>query len=251
MNLSAPRTRRTPAIALRPRGLGVGLGLLLAVALVTTTQHGLATTDAPARAPVADVPTRAEAATVGLAPVGPDRVSSPLHGGAALAAPIRDPATLPRSEPARVRIPAIGVDSELVGLGLQDDGRMQVPPGAFPAGWYIGAPTPGELGPAVLAGHVDYGGSAGVFARLSDLNPGDAIDVVRQDGSTAVFHVTSVEQHPKDAFPTAAVYGDIDHAGLRLITCGGPFDRRARSYEDNVVVFAEFVPDALPDDSGA
>ncbi len=68
------------------------------------------------------------------------------------------------------------------------------------------------------------------------------MEVARQDGSTAVFRVTRVEQHRKDAFPTAAVYGDIDHAGLRLITCGGPFDRRARSYTDNIVVFAELDP---------
>jgi sortase (surface protein transpeptidase) len=114
-----------------------------------------------------------------------------------------------------------------------------VPPGAFPAGWYTGAPTPGELGPAILAGHVDHGGSAGVFYRLRDLEPGDTVEVARQDGSAAVFRVTRVEQHRKEAFPTAAVYGDLDHAGLRLITCGGQFDGRVHSYEDNIVVFAE------------
>ncbi len=205
------------------------------------------TPDGPAERSVADaiavpkVVTTAGSARVGPAPTVRDRasrlVADPVRGTLA-----PDPPILARSQPTRVRIPAIGVDSELVGLGLQDDGRMEVPPGAFPAGWYTGAPTPGELGPAILAGHVDHGGTAGVFYRLRELEPGDTVEVARQDGSTAVFRVTRVEQHRKDAFPTAAVYGDIDHAGLRLITCGGPFDRRARSYTDNIVVFAELDP---------
>ncbi len=154
------------------------------------------------------------------------------------------PAVLAESRPVRVVIPAIGVDSELMDLGLQDDGTLEVPPAGFPAGWFTGAPTPGELGPAVIAGHVDWGGAPGVFARLPDLRPGDEIRVVREDGGTARFRVLRVEQVDKDAFPTDAVYGDLDHAGLRVITCGGSFDQQARSYEDNVVVFADLVADA-------
>jgi sortase (surface protein transpeptidase) len=147
-----------------------------------------------------------------------------------------------RSTPVRIQIPAIGVDSTLMSLGLEDDGSLEVPPEGFPAGWYTGAPTPGELGPAIIAGHVDWAGSPGVFFALRDLAPGDPITVNRDDGSTAVFRVDSVQQFPKDAFPTDAVYADIDHAGLRLITCGGSFDRDARSYEDNIVVFAALAP---------
>lgn len=126
-------------------------------------------------------------------------------------------------------------------LGLRADGAMQVPPTGFPAGWYTGSPTPGELGPAILAGHVDWARAPGVFFELRELSPGDEIRVVRQDGGTAVFRVTRVESFAKDSFPTETVYGDIDHAGLRLITCGGVFDRQARSYVDNLVVFAELV----------
>ncbi|MCW2613775.1 MAG: putative sortase-like protein, partial [Frankiales bacterium] len=155
------------------------------------------------------------------------------------------PATpLGASPPRRLRVPSIGVDTELVGLGLQPDGSLEVPPAAFPVGWYTGGPAPGELGPAVLAGHVDYAGSAGVFADLGDLRPGAQVLVDRQDGSTAVFRVTRVHQVGKAAFPTAAVYGDLDHAGLRLITCGGDFSRRAGSYEDNVIAYAELVESA-------
>ncbi|MBO3096027.1 class F sortase [Cellulomonas dongxiuzhuiae] len=145
------------------------------------------------------------------------------------------------SVPVRVEIPAIGVDSELMRLGLQDDGTMEVPPAGFPAGWYDGAPTPGELGPAVIAGHVDWTTGPGVFYDLAQLAVGDEIRVGRADGTTPVFAVTAVQEHPKDEFPTAAVYGDIDHAGLRLITCGGDWDRSVRHYTANVVVFAELV----------
>ena len=154
---------------------------------------------------------------------------------AAASGPMRE------STPVRLRIPAIEVDSEVMALGLRGDGTLDVPPAGFPAGWYTGGPTPGELGPAIMAGHVNWEGSPGVFFSLGELSRGEEILVERDDGSTAVFHVRSVEQFPKDAFPTEAVYADIDHAGLRLITCGGAFDRQAGSYRDNIVVFAELA----------
>ena len=150
-------------------------------------------------------------------------------------------APLTRSAPVRVQIPAIGVDSALMQLGLQVDGSLQVPPAGFPAGWYTGAPTPGELGPAILAGHVDWGGQPGVFYHLRDLQPGAEITVTRQDGRATVFRVTQVKQYPKDEFPTDVVYGDLDHPGLRLITCGGSFDRETRNYDDNVIAFADLI----------
>jgi hypothetical protein len=153
------------------------------------------------------------------------------------------PTVLAASRPVRVQIPSIGVDSELMDLGVQADGTLEVPATGFPAGWFTGAPTPGERGPAVIAGHVDWGGSPGVFYALRDVVVGDEIDVDREDGGTAVFRVTEVGQYPKDAFPTAAVYGDLDHAGLRVITCGGDFDHAAHSYVDNTVVFADLVTD--------
>lgn len=145
-----------------------------------------------------------------------------------------------RSVPLRVVIPAIGVDSRLMALGLQQDGSLQVPPSGFPAGWYTGGPTPGELGPAVVVGHVHWGDRWGVFKALRRLAPSDQVLVRRRDGSTAVFRVTSTRHFAKDAFPTRRVYGDIGHAGLRLITCGG-HDLRTGTYDDNVVVFATLV----------
>lgn len=178
----------------------------------------------------------------GGTPTAPSARPAVTSTSASSAATPELPAVLAASVPVRVQIPAIGVDSELMDLGLQADGTMEVPAGGFPAGWYTGAPTPGERGPAVLAGHVDWGGAPGVFAELRDVVPGDEITVSRADGSTAVFAVREVGQYDKDDFPTAAVYGDLDHAGLRVITCGGVFDELAGSYLDNTVVFADLVP---------
>ena len=169
-------------------------------------------------------------------------VSAPAPTTTAQTAPA--PLVMAASRPVRLQIPAIGVDSELMDLGLQDDGTLEVPPSGFPAGWFTGAPTPGEQGPAVLAGHVDWGGAPGVFWALRDVVAGDEITVSRADGSSAVFRVTEVGRYDKDAFPTAAVYADLDHAGLRVITCGGEFDPAAHSYEDNTVVFADLVATA-------
>ena len=148
--------------------------------------------------------------------------------------------TMARSVPTRLRIPAIGVDSDLMDLGLKSDGTLETPPGAFPAGWFTGAPTPGQRGPAIIVGHVRYD-TPGVFARLTELHRNDRVNVRRADGSTARFRVTRVERFAKSAFPTDRVYGNIDHAGLRLITCGG-LDADTDEFEENVVVFADLVP---------
>lgn len=143
---------------------------------------------------------------------------------------------LPESHPVAVVIPKIGVRSRLVDLG-KTDGKMDVPNPAV-AGWYTGGPTPGALGPAVIAGHVTWNGPA-VFYRLGRMRPGDRVMVTRKDGKTAVFTVTRVARFSKSRFPSEAVYGPIDHAGLRLITCGGTYDTARRKYLDNVIVFAK------------
>lgn len=109
------------------------------------------------------------------------------------------------------------------------------------AGWYRFARTPGESGPAVILGHVDGNSQPGIFHRLRELVPGDEIEVSRKDGVTARFVVRHVEQIAKDHFPTDAVYGDTADPELRLITCGGSFDRSARSYLDNIIVYANLI----------
>jgi len=168
--------------------------------------------------------------------------ASPAYSAPATAAPAhgRGAAALTRSVPVRLKIPSIGVDTPLIDLAVTPDGTLQVPPDGARAGWFTGAPTPGERGPAIITGHVDWNGK-GVFFDLHQLTDGKRIEVTRQDGSTAVFAVTRVQQVPKGSFPTQQVYGDVDHPALRLITCGGSFDHSAHSYRDNIVVFADLI----------
>jgi len=151
------------------------------------------------------------------------------------------PVIMVASNPLRIQIESIGVDSDLMELGLTDEGALEVPTTAFPAGWFTGGPTPGELGPAVIAGHIDWVTGPGVFLKLGQVEAGDEVRITRTDGTVAVFRTVEVSQYPKDAFPAALVYGNIDHAGLRLISCGGAFNRSTGHYEDNIVVFAELV----------
>ena len=153
-------------------------------------------------------------------------------------------AAMPASEPASVRIGAIGVDAPVHPLGLNEDGTLAVPSGARydePA-WYDGSPTPGEVGPSVIEGHVTgAGGRKSVFFELGALRPGDTVEVDRQDGTTATFEVDAVESYPKDQFPTASVYGPTERPELRVITCGGTVSAETGHHVDNVVVFAHLV----------
>jgi sortase (surface protein transpeptidase) len=142
--------------------------------------------------------------------------------------------------PVEVSIPAIDATSSLVELGLNDDQTVQVPPVEQPlqAGWFTGAPKPGEPGPAIVLGHVNGGGQAGIFHRLHELAAGDEVLIRRADGTSARFVVSRVDRVPKDDFPTEQVYGNTPGPELRLITCGGAFDQEERSYVDNVIVYA-------------
>ncbi|WP_240157687.1 class F sortase [Pseudonocardia broussonetiae] len=145
----------------------------------------------------------------------------------------------PAARPVGLTVPAIGLaEPALVDLGIAGDGRLQAPEDFSRVGWYTGGVAPGDPGPAVLVGHVDSWRGPAVFFRIRELTPGAEVLVPREDGSTARFVVDAVEQYPKDGFPTERVYGPTADAQLRLITCGGSFDRAARSYRDNIVVYA-------------
>lgn len=150
--------------------------------------------------------------------------------------------SLSPSEPVRVRIAAIGVDATVVTVGQNADGTMQTP-SLFDhnVGWYNLGPTPGEIGPAIFVGHVDNYKGPSVFWRLAELKPGDTIEISRKDGETVVFKVGSVEQFDQNAFPTERVYGNIETAGLRLITCGGTFNDSTDRYTHNTVVLADLL----------
>jgi len=152
---------------------------------------------------------------------------------------LASPAARTVPAPARVRIPAIGVDTALTTIGVDGAGALVPPADHDRAGWFAAGPAPGEVGPAVLAGHVDDRTGPAVFFRLEELEAGDEVVVTRSDGRPVVFTVTRVAAYPKTDFATAEVYGPTTGAELRLITCGGTFDRTRRSYTDNVVVYAQ------------
>jgi sortase (surface protein transpeptidase) len=171
----------------------------------------------------------------------PARVSVPVPSGSAAPAPDASPAAAaPR--PVFLTIPAIGVRTRLIRLGLTAQGTLQVPTSTSVAGWYTGSPRPGEIGSSVIAGHIDSYLGPGIFSQLSTMRPGERIFVQRANGSLAVFKVYAVRQYPKDHFPTGKVYGPAPDAELHLITCGGTFDYTTRSYLSNTVVYSAEVP---------
>ncbi|MFI8823960.1 class F sortase [Streptomyces sp. NPDC053431] len=176
------------------------------------------TQQAPAAAPQ---PARPKAST------GPEKTSP------------GDPA-MPRSAPIRLRIPKIGVDAPFIGLKIGPSGALDPPPANDTnlVGWQSSGPSPGERGTAIIAGHLDTLTSPAVFARLTELSPGDHFEVDRADGTTAVFLIDSVESFNKDDFPNKRVYADTPSALARLITCAGAYDRQARDYTENLVAFA-------------
>ncbi|WP_406355750.1 class F sortase [Streptomyces sp. NBC_00658] len=146
---------------------------------------------------------------------------------------------LARSVPVRLQIPAIEVDTPVMRLGLASDGTVQVPPitAHDQAGWYRHSPTPGQTGPSVILGHVTVGAYGdGVFRHLAGLHRGDRIVARLENGTEAVFGVTSVRTVAKADFPTDDVYGDVGRPELRLVTCGGTLTDDG--YPDNVIVFA-------------
>jgi LPXTG-site transpeptidase (sortase) family protein len=148
--------------------------------------------------------------------------------------------------PVRIRIPAISVDAAVVDLGLEQDGTLEVPADFGVAGWYTGRSVPGDSGPSVVVGHVDSHTGPAVFFELSRLEVGDLIQIDRSDGLVAWFEIRELTSVDKDEFPTQRVYGDTDGPTLRLITCGGDFDRSMRSYRENLIAFADHVGNSTP-----
>lgn len=189
-----------------------------------------ALTPAPERAPA--TPPVATAVSV----TGP---SAPEATRAAAVATTGARAARPVAPPSGLVVPAIGLS---VGapeqLAVGPDGTLGVPVDYDRIGWWAAGPRPGQAGPAVIVGHVDSVAGPAVFWRLRDVPVGAQIVVPRTDGRRTTFTVDRVATYPKDAFPAAEVYGGTANAQLRLITCGGSFDRAVRSYTDNVVVFA-------------
>ncbi|MFJ4918596.1 class F sortase [Streptomyces sp. NPDC088725] len=149
---------------------------------------------------------------------------------------------LPPSPATKIAIPGIVIEAPVIGLGLDPQGHLETPPLNRPrvVGWYQRGPSPGEAGTAVIVGHRDTRTGPAIFLNLNALHPGDAVRVTRTDRRTAVFTVDSVRTYDKEAFPDDKVYGDTGRPELRLLTCGGRFDRKI-GYAANVVVFAHLT----------
>ncbi|MFF7250918.1 class F sortase [Embleya sp. NPDC008237] len=215
-----------------PRRISAGKLMMIAVAAillgVLMIKHDLSTDSGP---PPQPVPAAAQPGA--SPPVAPS--ASPDPDGAPV---------MRRSQPVRIKIPRIKVDAPFIGLSLNASGVLEVPPAADRnlAGWYEDGVTPGARGNAIVLGHVDTMMGPAVFWGLGSLKPGDTVEIARADGSVARFAVDSVESFPKDAFPDERVYGKTTDAQLRLITCGGVYDKKAKDYKDNVVVFAHLLP---------
>ena len=151
------------------------------------------------------------------------------------------PEELDYSAPERISIPSLDVRSDLVDLGLDDNGAMETPVPVTQAGWFRPSPPPGVPGATVIAGHVTWDQEPSVFFELGSLEPGDEVEVERQDGVVTVFEVYRIGSFPKDSFPTSAVYDQPQQSELRLITCGGEYDYDANRYLDNVIVWARIA----------
>lgn len=210
----ARRGARRSSFSGRPRRTAC---VLAAVVLLTTS----GCSSAPAPAPVA-TSTATPAPTTSAPPVAAD-------------------APVSASAPVRVSIAAIGLDEPLIDLGIADDGAMDVPVDYDQVGWFTGGGRPGGTGPTVIAAHVDSPTGPAVFQELSALVAGDLVEVEDAAGETHVYRVTEAADYPKTAFPTARVFGATTRDELRLITCGGVFDRDSGHYVDNRVVYAERV----------
>lgn len=217
----------------------VAVSASVGLAACGTTTTTTATTATTATSDVATSTTTAST----TAPTSAPDVSGPAESGDAPGPAVVSGANVnvvAVGEPRAIRIPSLGIASSLVPLGIAADGTAEVPSTADQAGWFAGGPRPGETGAAVVLGHVDSQDGPGVFARLRDIRPGAPVVIESGDGDAATevtFVVSRIEQVAKDRFPSKAVYGAVPEAALRLVTCGGSFDRTSGHYRDNVIVY--------------
>ena len=209
--------------------------VMLVVSLVTSCAAGPSVAP-PAKSSSAS-PSAAGSSAPSPAPAAPkDASPSPKRSAAAKAKLL----SLPRSSPVRLVIPEISVNAPFTDLAIGSSGQLDPPPAdnANLVGWFAAGPSPGEIGTSIIGGHFDTKTSPAVFVELSELKRGSRFSIRRADGTIAEFVVDSVESFRKDNFPNKRVYADTATAQVRLITCGGAYDRAAKDYTENVVVFA-------------
>jgi sortase (surface protein transpeptidase) len=248
------RAQHAAAVVLLVAGAAL---LLTAVSLASETQEvvGAHLDIAPSGAVDTHPPSRGYEPPAEPLPTPPDPADRAVPTAPVLPAPVAEHELAPElrsdepdaappepieqaARPETVAIPRIDVHADLIGLDLDADRRLEVPTDPQVPGWFVRGPRPGEDGAAIVAGHVDSQRGPAIFWRIPELEPGDEVIVHREDGSEVVFVVDRVGRWPKDEFPTDEVYRRSAGPELRLITCGGIFDEDARSYRDNIIVFA-------------
>lgn len=234
------------------------IGLILVIATMTACS----TTPPQAGGVVASQRTPTLVTSERPSPPAVPPASAPSGSAAQVATPDTDPVAVPTYQgmetamaqstpsvfhraPRSITIPAIGVKSSIIDLGLNPDGTLEVPQDYDETGWWAGGSRQLEVGPTVIVGHVDSTTGPAVFWRLRELTPGDIIEVTDDAGVITRFAVRRVTQYEKDEFPTDLVYGPTERPTLRLITCGGEYDRDVRSYRANTVVYAEWVDEEI------
>lgn len=247
-----PMQRALPGLLIAGSLGGVGLVMVSLLSLAPPVDDGseslLAAQDAPTQVEVQNAGAFVLPPTVGpggknvpLTPARPD--APPPLAAAPVVAPIPTPKTKAakaKARPTRIKIPKLKVNSPIGAVTVNMKGKLGTPPLSKPnqTGWYRFSPVPGEAGPAIINGHVSTRKGPAVFDRLRELAKGDHIYVYRSDGKVTRFTVSGIEQASKNGFPTKRVYGNTSSSQLRLITCGGVYNKTAHSYTDNIVVYA-------------
>ncbi|MEV4249899.1 class F sortase [Streptosporangium canum] len=257
-----PKPPRSPKSMLLPAALVVGsLGGVAAIMAGLLAYLAPAADEEPYGPPIAQAadsmvvdnapapgeqPAQQDPAVAWSPAVGPGGLDVPLTAAAPTAPPplpvVQPPEPLKSAgvRPYRIAISKIGLLAPLMALGVDAKKEIQTPPLSKPnqAGWYKHGPIPGQQGPSVVLGHVNTKRGAAVFSRLKEIKRGDTIKVSRSDKTIAEFTVDGVEQVSKKAFPSRRVYGNTGEATLRLITCGGVYNRKTGHYTDNIIVYA-------------
>jgi hypothetical protein len=209
----------------------LALGGVVVVGVALHAQRSAPQPSASAAGSLVDLPTTTSVSrltTTGSAPSAPPTTRPVVH-------------TFARSVPTAIDVPSIGLHSSLVQLDQNDDGSVQVPSSFHVAGWYRRSVTPGQIGPTIILGHVDSKAGPGIFYRLGALHPGDRVTVNRANGTAVTFEITGVREYLKSQFPTIAVYGNTPVPTIRLVTCGGTFDRSTGHYLSNIVAYGRVV----------
>ncbi|MET0863991.1 MAG: class F sortase [Nakamurella sp.] len=179
-----------------------------------------------------DQPVIAPTEPVPASPAAPAVAPAPAVVAPAVAAQV--------AAPVRIEVPALGVDTTIVPVGVDDEGLMEVPEDVSTVGWYRFGPAPGAgAGSAVLTGHVDdVRQGVGVFGRIGDLAPGDGLTVTDANGTTRNYTVLSREEWNKAEVPLDRLFDRGGEPRLVLITCGGAFDNSTLGYDDNIAITA-------------